>query len=231
MPFRWNHSAPETGLDREHFNRDESFLDVTGYFANYYKTGVAPEIGQDRLYVTSRNRPRSLTRVWIPSRSAWGDQRFDGFPARSAPYGRRGQSLCQRVSDLPCPAGGEDRENGTDVRTARRNLARRAPVRTRRAGIPPDPERHNRLRPREPAKHRIGSDEDQCRAGAAPDFPRVDHRRGGRRTDPDAEARSRPPSIRRALRRRAGACRTASPETATASGSASGTRSRATTRG
>lgn len=80
MPFRWNHSAPETGLDREHFNRDESFLDVTGYFANYYKTGVAPEIGQDRLYVTSRNRPRSLTRVWIPSQSAWGDQRFDGSP-------------------------------------------------------------------------------------------------------------------------------------------------------
>ena len=80
MPFRWNHTAPETGLDREHFNRDESFLDVTSYFANCYKTGVAPVIEQDRLYVTSRNRSRSLTKVWIPSKNAWGDQRFDGSP-------------------------------------------------------------------------------------------------------------------------------------------------------
>ncbi len=80
MPYRWNGSPKISGADKEHFNRDEAFLDVTSYYANWFKTGVAPEIEQDRVYVVARTRTRDVTRCWDHRTKAWNDVRFGKYP-------------------------------------------------------------------------------------------------------------------------------------------------------
>ena len=70
MPFRCSYP-----FLAEQFcvSRDESFLDVTAYYANWYKTGVRPKITQDKLYYVYRNRPKNLTKAWDHPQNRWID--------------------------------------------------------------------------------------------------------------------------------------------------------------
>lgn len=68
MPYRW-----QRGWDRAYFDRDESFLDVTGYYSAKFKTGRAPEITQDKLYFVYRNRSVWQRQAWDPKRGEWVD--------------------------------------------------------------------------------------------------------------------------------------------------------------
>jgi len=73
MPFSWPG-------DKTHFDRDEAYLDVTSYYASWFRTGVAPEIAQDRLYFTYRARSKDQTQVWDSSKKAWVDIRLCEWP-------------------------------------------------------------------------------------------------------------------------------------------------------
>lgn len=59
MPGRW-----PFGSERYLFSRDESFLDATAYASAWFKSGRHPEITQDKMFVTYRNRSKWLRRVW-----------------------------------------------------------------------------------------------------------------------------------------------------------------------
>jgi len=59
MPGRW-----PFGSERYLFSRDESFLDATAYASAWFKTGRRPEITQDKMFVTYRNRSKWLRRAW-----------------------------------------------------------------------------------------------------------------------------------------------------------------------
>lgn len=67
-PFRW-----PGGQELYLFDRDESYLDVTGYFAQWFRTGREPAIKQDKLYVTYRNRSKWQTKAWDWKNQAWID--------------------------------------------------------------------------------------------------------------------------------------------------------------
>ena len=59
--------------------RDESFLDLTAYFAAAYKDrGIYPAIVQDKAYVVYRPRPKSMTKLYSPETDTWTDYR-DSF--------------------------------------------------------------------------------------------------------------------------------------------------------
>lgn len=59
--------------------RDESFLDLTAYFAAAYKDrGRYPSITQDKLYVAYRQKPKGLTRLYNAENGTWTDFR-DAF--------------------------------------------------------------------------------------------------------------------------------------------------------
>jgi len=75
MPYRWAYPPMS---EQYLFSRDESFLDVTGYYAAWFKAGAAPEITQDKIYFTYRNRPSTLTKAWDHRKEAWIDIRTDG---------------------------------------------------------------------------------------------------------------------------------------------------------
>jgi formylglycine-generating enzyme required for sulfatase activity len=68
MPFRW-----PNGQDRRYFNRDEAFLDATGYYSAWYKTGVQPAITQDKVYVCYRSRSVWQRRAWNEKEQVWED--------------------------------------------------------------------------------------------------------------------------------------------------------------
>ena len=56
--------------------RDESFLDLTAYFAAAYKNrGDYPAVTQDKAYVAYRPRSRNLTALYRPETEAWADFR------------------------------------------------------------------------------------------------------------------------------------------------------------
>ena len=56
--------------------RDESFLDLTAYFAAAYKDrGIYPEIVQDKAYVVYRPRSKNLTKLYSPESGKWSDLR------------------------------------------------------------------------------------------------------------------------------------------------------------
>ena len=85
----WNDYGEDTALiphvhhwfrkDRKRMcTRDESALDMTAYYANAYRTGIRPDIPCDKAYLTFRDRPKTLTRVWVRETSSWGDVRFSG---------------------------------------------------------------------------------------------------------------------------------------------------------
>ncbi len=81
MPYRWNQTKDITGMDREQFNRDEAFLDFFQYCILRFKIGVAPQITQDRLYMTCRTRKKDVTKIWNEKTQSWDDQRFTSWPS------------------------------------------------------------------------------------------------------------------------------------------------------
>jgi formylglycine-generating enzyme required for sulfatase activity len=70
MPYRW-HYIPFR--DRQYYDRDEAFLDLTAYFSAWYKSGVQPKITQDKLYFAYRNRSKHLTKAWDFQKKEWRD--------------------------------------------------------------------------------------------------------------------------------------------------------------
>ena len=66
MPHHW-----PSGSERNHYNRDESFLDATAYASAWFRTGRPPLITQDKLVVAYRNRSKWLRRAWDGQR--WVD--------------------------------------------------------------------------------------------------------------------------------------------------------------
>jgi len=75
MPFRW-----PAGQDKQYFDRDESYLDLTGYYSAWFKSGRPPKIPQDRVYLTHRARSKWQTRVWDEKKKEWADIRFTAHP-------------------------------------------------------------------------------------------------------------------------------------------------------
>ena len=59
MPGRW-----PFGAERDHFDRDETFLDVNSFVSAWFKSGKQPEITQDKMYLTYRNRSKWLRKGW-----------------------------------------------------------------------------------------------------------------------------------------------------------------------
>jgi len=82
MPWRW-----QRDWEKHYYNRDESFLDVTGYYTRWFKSRRRPEITQDRVYYAYRNRSHWLRREWNPVREEWEDLTMRGYerhPGRMA---------------------------------------------------------------------------------------------------------------------------------------------------
>ncbi|MBI2190621.1 MAG: SUMF1/EgtB/PvdO family nonheme iron enzyme [Planctomycetes bacterium] len=75
MPFRW-----PGGQEKPYYVRDESFLDVTGYYSAWFKSGVRPPILQDKLYYAYRNRSRWQQRVWSEKDAKWVDIMATAWP-------------------------------------------------------------------------------------------------------------------------------------------------------
>lgn len=70
MPFRF---AYPPMAEQFYCSRDESFLDITEFYARWYKTGARPKVTQDKLYYAYRNRPRDLTQAWDTKENRWLD--------------------------------------------------------------------------------------------------------------------------------------------------------------
>ncbi len=68
MPFRW-----PAGQERDYFVRDESYLQATGYYSAWLRSGQRPAITQDKLYVSYRHRSSWLRREWNPDTQQWDD--------------------------------------------------------------------------------------------------------------------------------------------------------------
>jgi len=68
MPSRW-----PAGYERYLFSRDESYLDATAYASAWFKAGRRPEITQDKMFVTYRNRSQWLRKAWDYKTKKWVD--------------------------------------------------------------------------------------------------------------------------------------------------------------
>ena len=68
MPFRW-----QAGWEKAYFDHDESYLDVTGYYSAWFKSGTAPRITQDKAYFVYRNRSKRQARAWDAKAQKWTD--------------------------------------------------------------------------------------------------------------------------------------------------------------
>jgi formylglycine-generating enzyme required for sulfatase activity len=68
MHYRWQRQ-----YEKFAYNRDGSYLDATGYFAQWYKAARAPAITQDKLYFAHRSRSCWLTRAWDAKAGRWVD--------------------------------------------------------------------------------------------------------------------------------------------------------------
>ena len=68
MPWRW-----QRGWGKQHFTRDESYLDVNEFYSAWFKAGAPPTITQDKLFFTYRSRSRHLTKAWDPKNEKWVD--------------------------------------------------------------------------------------------------------------------------------------------------------------
>ena len=71
----WNGNAMPNDLEnRPWMCRDESFLDLTAYYAAAYKSrGLYPAIVQDKLYAAYRTRPIALSMTYRPEVEGWID--------------------------------------------------------------------------------------------------------------------------------------------------------------
>jgi len=68
MPFRW-----QGGWEKAYFDHDESYLDVTGYYSAWFKSGAAPRIAQDKAYFVYRDRSKRQVRAWDAKAKQWTD--------------------------------------------------------------------------------------------------------------------------------------------------------------
>ena len=86
----WNGNAIPNDLEnRPWMCRDESFLDLTAYFAAAYKSrGIYPDIVQDKLYAAYRTRPISMTKTFRPEVEGWGDVRDRYLQVHNGVYDR-----------------------------------------------------------------------------------------------------------------------------------------------
>lgn len=100
----WNDNAEDSGIfasgwtgnaipndleNRPWMCRDESFLDLTAYFAAAYKSrGIYPAIVQDKLYTAYRTRPLSLTKVFRAEFEGWVDVRDRYLQVHNGVYDR-----------------------------------------------------------------------------------------------------------------------------------------------
>ena len=75
FPGRW-----PFGSQKHYVSRDESFLDVTAYYAAWFKTGVQPAISQDKLYAVYRNRTKWQDRGWDVKKQQWVRIRNKPYP-------------------------------------------------------------------------------------------------------------------------------------------------------
>ncbi|MFA6959204.1 MAG: endo-1,3-alpha-glucanase family glycosylhydrolase [Opitutaceae bacterium] len=80
MPYRWRPSGKPQPTDKRYYNRDESYLDVTAYYSNWFKNHVRPAITQDKIYFAYRNRSRDIHQVWDEKEQKWADIRFTKYP-------------------------------------------------------------------------------------------------------------------------------------------------------
>lgn len=68
MPWRWQRDWAKYFI-----SRDASFLDATGHYSRWFRSGRPPKITQDKIYHAYRNRPSWLRREWNPETNAWED--------------------------------------------------------------------------------------------------------------------------------------------------------------
>ncbi len=74
MPNRWGWD--KVASSKVMFDHDESYLDVTAYYAGAYKHGVYPEIRQDKAYLAYRHRSRNAQKSYNPVTKQWMDARM-----------------------------------------------------------------------------------------------------------------------------------------------------------
>ncbi len=74
MPYRWRN-----GQERRYFSRDESYLDATGYYSAWFRTGQQPAITQDKVYLCYRTRSHWLRKEWNPTTGEWEDITMRGY--------------------------------------------------------------------------------------------------------------------------------------------------------
>ena len=75
MPYRW-----QSGWEKQYYDHDEAYLDATGYYSAWFKSGRRPEIPQDRLYYAYRNRSMWLRRAWDFKEEKWVDLTLTDWP-------------------------------------------------------------------------------------------------------------------------------------------------------
>ena len=85
----WNDYNEDTNLmhykwkrmwDKQLYNRDGSYLDATAYWANWFKTGLPPEIRQDKIFFAYRDRSRYHVMGWDPKKEEWVDHTMKNYP-------------------------------------------------------------------------------------------------------------------------------------------------------
>lgn len=61
-----SHLAPRIfkGMSRSVQDHDETYLQLTSYYATWFKTGVPPRINQDKLFYSYRNRSKANVLAW-----------------------------------------------------------------------------------------------------------------------------------------------------------------------
>jgi len=75
MPYRW-----KDGWQRQYYDHDEAYLDVTAYYSAWYKSGRRPAITQDKLYYAYRSRSHWLRRAWDAQQGKWVDLTMTKWP-------------------------------------------------------------------------------------------------------------------------------------------------------
>ncbi|MFA6291414.1 MAG: endo-1,3-alpha-glucanase family glycosylhydrolase [Victivallales bacterium] len=80
MPYRWKSGYGNAALHKDYYNRDESYLDVTSYYVNWFKNDVKPDITQDKIYFSYRIRSKDQHQVWDEKENRWVDVRFCTYP-------------------------------------------------------------------------------------------------------------------------------------------------------
>ncbi len=75
MPFRW-----QRDWQKQYYDHDEAYLDMTQYYVKWYKSRARPPIVQDKVYYAYRNRSQWLRKVWDPKKEQWVDITLADWP-------------------------------------------------------------------------------------------------------------------------------------------------------